>query len=178
MAPESVGTQAEALVPLLKPLGIGCIYSSPYLRCRKTVEPLSRGLNIEAIIDPELRERTVMPRIRKDFKEIWHRSWQDFSFALSGCESSSEAQRRFVEAVLRIMRKTNGVTGICSHGNVIALLLNHLEPRYGPEDADQMTTPDVLKLGLADEKLTWDRKFRLRGIEDVATPVDQTPVDW
>jgi phosphohistidine phosphatase SixA len=41
--------QAEELVQLLAPYELGRIFSSPYLRCVQTVEPLAlaRGLNIE-----------------------------------------------------------------------------------------------------------------------------------
>ncbi|HSS93834.1 MAG TPA: phosphoglycerate mutase family protein [Candidatus Dormibacteraeota bacterium] len=39
--------QAEALVDVFKPFKISAIYSSPYLRCVQTVEPLARDRGLE-----------------------------------------------------------------------------------------------------------------------------------
>jgi 8-oxo-dGTP diphosphatase len=43
--------QAEALIDVFKPFKISAIYSSPYLRCVQTVEPLARdrGLEVQEI---------------------------------------------------------------------------------------------------------------------------------
>ncbi len=39
--------QAEALIDIFKPFKISAIYSSPYLRCMQTVEPLARDRDLE-----------------------------------------------------------------------------------------------------------------------------------
>lgn len=39
--------QAEALIDIFKPLKISAIYSSPFLRCVQTVEPLARDRDLE-----------------------------------------------------------------------------------------------------------------------------------
>ena len=39
--------QAEALIDIFKPFKISAIYSSPYLRCVQTVEPLARDRGLE-----------------------------------------------------------------------------------------------------------------------------------
>ena len=48
--------QAEELVDLLEDFKIRAIYSSPYLRCVQTVEPLARELRFEIALAPELAE--------------------------------------------------------------------------------------------------------------------------
>ena len=130
-------------------------------------------------MDPELRERKVTDGVRKDFFKVWMRSWEDFSFALPGCESSLDAQRRFVGAVNRIVADAKHPTiGISAHGNVIALLLNHIEHGYGWREADRLRNPDIVKLELTEQGLIWDRHFRLPGIDDIATDHQETPIDW
>jgi len=48
--------QAEALIDIFKPFKISAIYSSPYLRCMQTVEPLARDRDIEVQEAPALAE--------------------------------------------------------------------------------------------------------------------------
>src|SRR5258706_12477663 len=46
--------QAEALVEILKPFPIKAIYSSPFLRCVQTVEPLARARKLPVKQTPSL----------------------------------------------------------------------------------------------------------------------------
>ncbi len=170
--------QAETLGSLLESLDITRVYSSPYVRCLSTIEPFVKRSGLDLIVDEDLRERKLVEAIRKDFGEVWRRSWEDFAFALPGCESSLDAQSRFVDAVRRIVRVESGTIGICAHGNVMGLLLNHLESGYGREEADRMRNPDVVKLVAQDDALIWDRDFRLPGLDDIATDHRDTPIDW
>ena len=48
--------QAAALAQLLAPLTDGPLLSSPYLRCRQTLEPLAGELGIEVMDESTLRE--------------------------------------------------------------------------------------------------------------------------
>ena len=48
--------QASKLVALLAPLRISAIYSSPFLRCVQTVEPLARARRLEIEMSPSLEE--------------------------------------------------------------------------------------------------------------------------
>jgi broad specificity phosphatase PhoE len=48
--------QAEALVEVLEPFSITSIYSSPYLRCVQTVEPLARAGDLDLNKTPALAE--------------------------------------------------------------------------------------------------------------------------
>ena len=171
--------QAAQLGPLLESLDIDRIYSSPYLRTLSTIDPFVKKLGLAVVVDPELRERKITDRVRKDFPEVWLRSWNDFSFALPGCENSFDAQRRFVGAVTRIVAdETSPTIGISAHGNVIALMLNHVEPGYGWAEADRLRNPDVIKLELGDGGFAWDRSFCLPGIDNIVTHHEDTPIDW
>ncbi len=48
--------QAEELVAMFKPFTISDIYSSPYLRCVQTVEPLARARRLQVRASPSLEE--------------------------------------------------------------------------------------------------------------------------
>jgi broad specificity phosphatase PhoE len=48
--------QAEDLVSLLGKFKIAAIFSSPYLRCVQTIEPLARELELQVAAAPELAE--------------------------------------------------------------------------------------------------------------------------
>jgi hypothetical protein len=71
-----------------------------------------------------------------------------------------------------------GVVGVCAHGNVIGLLLNHLCSGFGREETDRLRNPDVVKLVVNGDGLVWDDTFRLSGLQDIATDHQDTPVDW
>ena len=71
-----------------------------------------------------------------------------------------------------------GSVGICAHGNVLGLLLNHLDPGYGREDADRTSNPDVVKLTTRESQLVWDPEFRLPGLDQIATNHRDSPIDW
>jgi broad specificity phosphatase PhoE len=49
-------SQAEALVPLLRNVGIERLVSSPLRRCIQTAEPLTAVLNLDLVIDDDFRE--------------------------------------------------------------------------------------------------------------------------
>jgi len=48
--------QAEKLVALLAPLPVSAVYSSPFVRCVQTVEPLARVRQLEVKLSPSLEE--------------------------------------------------------------------------------------------------------------------------
>ena len=48
--------QAEDLIDVFKPLKITAVYSSPYLRCVQTIEPLAKDRGVEIQESPALAE--------------------------------------------------------------------------------------------------------------------------
>ena len=167
--------QAEKLCGLLEPLGIEVMFSSPFLRCLQTVQSFAGKAGIEINVKDDLRERLVVQGIVDDFSDIWRRSWDDFNFAMPGCESSLDAQKRFVAAVEDILAGNKRETiGISAHGNVIGLFLNHIHPAFGKAEAEALTNPDVVRV-LAGDRFIWDQEFRLPGLENIATNHLETP---
>ena len=76
-----------------------------------------------------------------------------------------------------ILRRHRGQTiGVCAHGNVIGLFLNHLDARNGRETAERLTNPDVLRLHTDGNAIVWERTFRLPGLLELATDPADTPI--
>ena len=172
-------SQAENLAVLLMPLKIKKIYSSPYLRCLQTFEPFSKRSGLRLQVEENLHERLAVIGIVDNFPEIWRKSWEDFDFALKGCESSRMALARFSAAVLNISNQNPGSTiAVSTHGNVISLFLNSIDSAFGIEKADKMTNPDIFKIIYEEGRPNWDRVFELPEIDSIATGHMETPIDW
>jgi 2,3-bisphosphoglycerate-dependent phosphoglycerate mutase len=104
---------------------IDAAYSSPYLRARQTIEPITqaRGLAIETVND--LRERLLSPVDLPNWRAHLKHSWEDFDYAPPGGESSRVAQSRVLRVLDTIaVRHKAGTVIVASHGNLIALALN------------------------------------------------------
>jgi 2,3-bisphosphoglycerate-dependent phosphoglycerate mutase len=170
--------QAERLPGLLRPLGIEVVHSSPFLRCRETLGPYVRATGLDVQIADGLRERLIAKNFVDGFYELWRRSWEDYQYALPGCENSADAQERMCRTVDAIVRKEAGRT-IClsSHGNVIGLFLNSVDPTAGQEEAEALTNPDIVRIYERGGEYRWDRGFRVGGIDEIATPARETPVE-
>ncbi|MGH2446450.1 MAG: histidine phosphatase family protein [Candidatus Limnocylindria bacterium] len=143
------------------------IYSSPYPRSLATIEPLAqrRGLEIQLLTD--LRERRLSTEPHDEWRSTLERSWTDPDFALPGCESGRDAQRRAMAALdlLRSRHPDGGRLVLGSHGNLISLVLQALEP--GVDFAFHMAMPTPAIYRLTHDGLRW----RIMGGHGF-TPVD------
>jgi 2,3-bisphosphoglycerate-dependent phosphoglycerate mutase len=123
---------ARELAAELDPYGLTAIYSSPYQRARQTVEPVAarRELPIQELAD--LRERRLHSGATElpDWRAHLQRGWSDPDYAAPGGESSRAAQRRALAVLdlLRVHHPDGGRLLVASHGNLIALILQALEP--------------------------------------------------
>ncbi len=171
--------QAEWLAEPLLTLGIEAIYCSPFLRCRDTMAPFLARTGLDVTIEPALRERLVAPTVRADFGIIWARSWQDFDYALPGCESSTACQHRICAAIDDIVASSSaGTVALGCHGNALALFLHRLDPAIGQREAEAIRNPDVIHVSHENGRYTWHRNFELPGLGDWATGHYDTPVSF
>ncbi len=169
--------QAEQLADLLPALGIASVFSSPFLRSLQTVDPFARRQGLPVTVVDDLRERLVTSEGGPPTDEVWRRSWEDFSFCSPGGESSLAAQTRMCRAVRQIACQAKGITGIFTHGNVIALFLNSLDAAFGRQEAEALRNPDIVKLDWKDGAFTCDSHYRLAGLELIATDHSLTPIE-
>ena len=169
--------QAEQLTDLLSPLGIAQVFSSPFARSLQTAEPFARKHALQIAVMDDLRERHITNEGGLPSDEIWRRSWEDFSFCMDGCETSLAAQARIGSAIRDIAQRASGTAAIFTHGNVIGLFLNALTSAAGRAEAETLRNPDVRKVRWEGGAFTWERHFRLPGLERIATNHSQTPTE-
>jgi probable phosphoglycerate mutase len=124
--------QARELAARLAPIPIAAIYVSPLERTRETAEPLSTRLKLTPRVATELHEIDCGGWTGKTFQELdrdpeW-RTWvtRRTQARPPGGESIVEAQRRVVDAIMRLRRGHEGETIVLvSHGDVIKAALAH-----------------------------------------------------
>lgn len=168
--------QALRLAHVLGELGIEEVHTSPYLRCRDTIAPFVASAGVPLHEHRDLRERRIALGLIDDFAQVWRRSWDDFGFALPGCETSQAAQARVHAAITEICAGTAATTlAISSHGAALSLLLNRLDGSFHFERASAMRNPDVFCLRVDDSGLRWDATWRAAALDDFATHHDDTP---
>jgi phosphohistidine phosphatase SixA len=64
--------QADALADLLAERGVARLVSSPYVRCRETIEPLGRRLGLPIDLADELAEGTPLAEARRLIEKCTH----------------------------------------------------------------------------------------------------------
>jgi len=152
--------QADVLAPYLASLELGALYSSPYPRAVDTIRPLATLIDRDINLDARLRERKLTEGFRSDWSSILARAWAEFDFALPGCESSTTAQTRVLQAIGEIAAKhENGSVLLASHGNAIALLLAHVDAQFGFAEWKSIRNPDIFKFHVGPDRILWDREF-------------------
>ncbi len=146
---------AARVADILGQFPIVKIFTSPFLRARQTVAPLAsaagtpRRLNVPICVLPDLRERKLSGEPVEDFIEAVAATWRDFAFAHPGGESNAEAQQRMVGVVQRLQQAHRGKHIVLStHGNLLALLLQHFDPSVDFEFWASLTIPDIYKLSI------------------------------
>jgi 2,3-bisphosphoglycerate-dependent phosphoglycerate mutase len=141
-------TAAAELAYELEGFELTAMYCSPYARAVETLAPLAklRGLEVHELVD--LRERRLSVELHDDWRDTLERAWADPDFALPGAESGREAQRRAIGLLdlLRMRHADGGRLVLGSHGNLISLLLQALEPGVDYAFHLAMPTPAVYRL--------------------------------
>lgn len=140
---------AERVADVLIEFPIKKIYSSPYLRAQQTINPLSARLNITVQIEPDLRERCPSDVAIDDFLNAVELTWADPTFIHPGGESNSDVKRRGVAVLSRLQEEGSTKHIVLStHGNMLAVLLQHFDPSIDYNFWKSMTFPDIYKLSI------------------------------
>lgn len=131
------------------------IVSSPFTRAVETIKPLANKLEIDIELDKRLEERILSERPLEDWMRTLERTFQNFTLTVGGGESSIDAQRRAIEAVKEQLTFINeGETLlIVTHGNLMTLVLNYYDTKYGYNEWKSLSNPDVFEI-LSEEQLT------------------------
>jgi 2,3-bisphosphoglycerate-dependent phosphoglycerate mutase len=142
--------QADELALELDPYRLSAVYSSPYQRSVQTVSPTAARRSLEVQLLDDLRERrlTPVPAVGDGWAALLARAWADPDFAVDGGESGRAAQSRGL-GVLDLLRARHADGGrllVGSHGNLISLILQSLEPAIDYDFHRAMPTPAVFHL--------------------------------
>jgi 2,3-bisphosphoglycerate-dependent phosphoglycerate mutase len=142
---------ADRVADTLELCPIGAIYSSPYRRAVETITPLAARLNLPVQLTHDLRERQLGEISGLDFFEAIEATWQDPSFAHPQGESNDFAQLRGLGVIRRLRARTIAKPVVLStHGNLMALILQHFDPLVDYAFWRALTMPDVYVLCISE----------------------------
>ena len=146
---------ADELAFELDPYHFNAVYSSPYTRSMQTVAPTAARRSLEVQTLDDLRERRLTTELGKEWAQTLARAWADPDFAPPGGESGREAQRRGLRALdlLRARHAFGGRLLVGSHGNLISLILQSLEP--GVDHAFHVAMPNPAIFHLEHDGIGW-----------------------
>jgi len=157
---------AERVATLLAGEPISAVYASTMRRAIQTVEPLARSLGLPVTALDDLRERRLSGEPVDDHGAAVAWCWTNPEVALPGGESNYAARRRGVAVVTDLAGRHKGqVIVVGSHGNLLALILQHWFPSVDHAFWSRLTMPDIYTLTLREEgppelARLWDAESR------------------
>jgi 2,3-bisphosphoglycerate-dependent phosphoglycerate mutase len=139
--------QAQALIAPLRALQPQRLFASPYQRAMDTLQPLADAMAMPITPTAALRECAFRHGTAHDWPAPIARAWQAPATAAPGCESARNCQRRMVNAIDQLVRGLDRQCAIvASHGNAIALLLNHMDASFDYEAWRAMPMPALFEV--------------------------------
>jgi 2,3-bisphosphoglycerate-dependent phosphoglycerate mutase len=144
----------EQVTRLLAGEHITHVVSSPYKRAIQTVEGVAYIFGLDIAMDNGFRERKLAYSVVDNFDEVVLKYWKDFKFSLSGGETGYAAQDRGVKSLIGTLDKYSGgniVVG--THGNIMVLIMNYYDKKYGYYFWNSLSMPDIYKLSFEDGRL-------------------------
>lgn len=128
-------TQAEGLVKRLASVPIAAMVRSPMLRCRQTLEPLSKDRSLGVDVEPDLSEVDYGSWTGRRLSDLVNEPlWRvvqahPSAAAFPGGEGLANVQARAVAAVRRHDERVTAAAGehavwlLCSHGDVLKAII-------------------------------------------------------
>ncbi|MFS0787699.1 histidine phosphatase family protein [Shouchella sp. 1P09AA] len=129
--------------------------SSPYQRAIQTIEPTAKVKNKSITLEEGFKERKLAKESVVDFEAAIQAVWKDETFAHDGGESNENARTRGINSLWRALdqdKQTETIV-ISTHGNLLALLLNHFNKRYNYAFWQQLDMPDIYQLTLKEQQM-------------------------
>ena len=149
--------QAAELDTFFNEIHVERIISSPYKRAVQSIKPLSERLNVDIELNGQLKERVLSTEPLSDWFEKLRTTFENPEIKFAGGESSIEAVNRIIEVVEDVLNSELENTVIVTHGNVMALLLNHYNKQFGFNEWANLGNPDVYLLNANSNGITFER---------------------
>jgi 2,3-bisphosphoglycerate-dependent phosphoglycerate mutase len=158
---------AQRVAELLYDVDVDYVASSAYARAIQTVQYLADRKNLHIIEYEELRERPIKGL---DYKAPWdelllaiEKSFVDLDFSLVGGESTRQAQNRAIPIIEKLLEEQSGKNIVIgTHGNIMTIIMNYYDKKYGFEFWNSASKPDIYKMTFIGNELqnidrVWDR---------------------
>ena len=150
--------QAEALAEFLSDYPIDMIVSSSYTRAQQSIEPFAANVGLPVHLDHRLVERTLSGSPIDNWREVVRDSFEDLELRVSGGESAREVLDRGWAAITELIDSGHQFPIAVTHGNLLSLILNSLDPNFGYAGWESLSNPDVFALkGGDDGRLIFER---------------------
>ncbi|WP_456278982.1 histidine phosphatase family protein [Bacillus sp. AK128] len=138
---------AVRITQLLEKVSIDYVISSPYKRAVQTVEGIADLCGKEVIIENGFKERLLSEGPVENFDIAVTKVWEDPTFSWQGGESNNIAQKRGVQATLNVLKMYSGSNIVIgTHGNIMVLIMNYFNEKYGFNFWKALEMPDMYKL--------------------------------
>lgn len=155
--------QSEKLAEFFEEREIDRVISSPFVRARRTAEPIADGKKIHIEEDSRLAERTLSTHDFKDWLLKLEDSFLDVHLKYEGGESSHEAMERVYKVVDELPDRSKTV--LVTHGNLMTLLLRCFDERVGFQEWQALTNPDVYRVHVTDKGAQVERIWKEEDLE-------------
>ncbi|UOQ84921.1 histidine phosphatase family protein [Gracilibacillus salinarum] len=142
---------------------IDIIFSSPYKRAVQTIEGIAHDKKMEINLIEDLRER----QLKGDFKmpkeerlEAIEKSFQNHDYSLLDGESVNDVQNRAIPVIKELLLTYYGKQMIIgTHGNVMTIIMNYFNSKYGYGFWANTSMPDIYELVFSDFELDAVRRL-------------------
>ncbi|MFD2612707.1 histidine phosphatase family protein [Paenibacillus gansuensis] len=145
--------QAERLADLFADKKVDRIVSSPFLRAVASVRPLADRIGVTVETDVRLEERVLSTEHLSNWMELLAQTYFDMNIKFAGGESSLEAGSRGMAVLRELSQGRHRNIVVCTHGNLLSLMLKHYHPAFGFEEWKKLTNPDVFESVLTDGEI-------------------------
>lgn len=142
---------AKRVAEFFEDIDVHYMASSPYTRAKQTIQYIAEQKSLDIIDFEELIERAIKGL---DYKVSWdvllegiQKSFTDKNFAFEGGESTKRAQQRSIPVIEKILMEQQGKNIVIgTHGNIMAIIMNYYDIKYGFEFWESTTKPDIYKM--------------------------------
>lgn len=138
---------ANRVSQLLLKESIDIVISSPYKRAFQTVDRVAYYIGKEVIIEDGFKERKLSEKPVDYFNLAITKVWDHPTFSWEGGESNVMAQKRGVKSMLQVLERFEGKNiAVGTHGNIMVLIMNNFDKKYGFNFWEGLSMPDIYKL--------------------------------